>query len=152
MAHLFKNNSGKNTFRQFVEPDSAGNYIIQKKIKAAYCLPNCDNSFKALSQSNLLMLKTSYNNDIYSCFNSINKKDLYINLITKLDLSCDSDVIPIVDTSGNLVPAIINSNGTTYTRYDIDPYGKLFGNTTCGLNNFVNYLVYNPPCENNIIN
>ena len=32
-----------------------------------------------------------------------------------------------------------------YNRYIIDPSGQLFGNTQCGVNNFLNYLVYNPP-------
>ena len=27
-----------------------------------------------------------------------------------------------------------------YLTYDVDPSGNLFGNTICGINNFVNYM------------
>jgi hypothetical protein len=32
-----------------------------------------------------------------------------------------------------------------YTTYTIDPSGNLFGNTECGLENWKNYLVLEPP-------
>jgi len=32
-----------------------------------------------------------------------------------------------------------------YIVYTIDPCGFLFGNTTCGINNYQNFIVYNPP-------
>ena len=144
MAHSFKTNSGSRTFGQFLEPAFASDYIIKKKIQSTYCVPNsCSPIFKVSNQSDRLMLRKSYALNNYPCLNSINKNNLYINLITRLDLS--DNVIPIIDTSGNAIPAIINTGGTTYTRYNIDPSGNLFGNTPCGINNFVSYLVYNPP-------
>ena len=144
MSQSFKTSSASKTFGQFSETETAGNYINKKKIKSKYCVSNiCSSNLKVSNQSDLLMLKSSYDNIIFSCLDLINHNNLYINLITELDLSCYTDIIPILDTSGNNVPAIINSEGTTYTRYNIDPSGNLFGNTTCGLNNFLNYLVYN---------
>ena len=62
-------------------------------------------------------------------------------MITKLDLK---DVPVIEDFSGNVVPSTINTVVNPYLRYNIDPSGNLFGNTVCGINNFVNYMVYNP--------
>ena len=35
-----------------------------------------------------------------------------------------------------------------YNYYIIDPSGNLFGNTQCGINNFLNYLVYSQPYNN----
>ena len=143
MAHTFKTLSGKKTFEQFSEPLEAGDYIKNKKIKATYCVPNsCSPNIKVSNQGDLLTLRNSYNISVNPCLNNIDKTNLYINLITKLDLSYN--VIPILDTSGNAVPAIITSS-SSYTRYNIDPSGNLFGNTICGINNFSNYLVYNPP-------
>jgi hypothetical protein len=146
MAHTFKTLSGKKTFQQFSEPLEAGDYIKNKKIRATYCVPSsCSPNIKVSNQGDLLTLRNSYNLSVNPCLNNIDKNDLYINLITKLDLSSNYDVIPILDTSGNIIPAIISSGPQSYTRYNIDPSGNLFGNTICGINNFTNYLVYNPP-------
>jgi len=53
------------------------------------------------------------------------------------------DVPVIEDFSGNIVPSTINIISNPYLRYNIDPSGNLFGNTDCGINNFVKYLVNN---------
>jgi hypothetical protein len=42
-------------------------------------------------------------------------------------------------------PTDITTSTTVYRSYIIDPSGNLFGNTTCGINNYENYLVYNKP-------
>ena len=77
----------------------------------------------------------------YDYDDSFDKTNLNINLITKLDLT-DVCVIqnkanpPVCPTSLGWVDA----SGVT-----IDPYGNLFGNYVCGINNFTRYMVYNPP-------
>ena len=149
MSKSFKNISSANrTFGTLSNIQDAGEYIKKKQTQATYCVPNsCSPSFKVSSQNQLLMLRASTKYSLYPCLNSIDTSELYINLITALDLS--NNVIPIIDTSATPgYPAIINTSGTTYTKYNIDPSGNLFGNTTCGLNNFVNYLVSNPPPSN----
>jgi hypothetical protein len=146
MAQSFKIMSGKKTFGQITEPGDASDYITKKRTQATYCVPNsCSPSFKVSSQSEMLMLRASTQATIYPCLNSVDNAQLYINLITELDLS--SNVIPIIDTTASSpgYPAAINPTSTAYTRYLIDPSGNLFGNTTCGLSNYLNYLVYNPP-------
>jgi hypothetical protein len=68
---------------------------------------------------------------------------LYYNLYTKLDLSDLSGNTPFIfDLSYNTFPALINNTDTPYLEYNIDPSGVLFGNTTCGINNYLNYVVY----------
>jgi hypothetical protein len=144
MAHSFKINSGNKSFAVFNEPLHAGEYIYNKKVKSAYCFANgCNTNIKVGSQSNKLIFDFSNKLNAYPCLNSINKTNLYINLITKLDLE---NVPVIADFSGNVVPTEIDATNTTpYLTYNIDPSGNLFGNTLCGLNNYVNYMVYTAP-------
>jgi hypothetical protein len=143
MAHSFKTNSGKKAFGVFNEPLEAGNYTYNKKAKSAYCFANgCNTGIKLGSQSNRLLFNMSSKFNAYPCTNSINKTNLYINLITKLDLK---NVDVIANFSGNVVPTTINTDTLPYLTYNIDPSGNLFGNTVCGFNNYVNYMVYAAP-------
>ena len=73
-----------------------------------------------------------------------NKNNLNINLITKLDLT---EVCVIANATNNACATniVYDEIPDFYINYIIDPSGNLFGNTQCGTNNFLNYLVYNPP-------
>ena len=146
MAHSFKTSTGKKTFGVFSEPKNAGEYIANKKARATYCVANsCVPSVKVGSQSNLLLFNTSNRLSVYPCKNIIDRTNLYINLLTKLDLP--ETIAVIEDFSGNQFPSTINSTTTPYLEYNIDPCGNLFGDTICGINNFVNYMVYDYPYE-----
>lgn len=141
MANSFNSNSGKKAFGVFTEPLQAGEYIYNKKAKATYCVTNnCIPSVKVCSESNLLLYKRSNFLTYSPCRNYINKANLEINLITKLNLS---EVPVIADFSGNIVPTTISSSVIPYLTYNIDPSGNLFGNTICGVNNYVRYMQYN---------
>jgi hypothetical protein len=151
MARPFNNQyigtkSAKKDFGQFLESQDAGDYILNKAAKTTYCIPNkCTPSIKVGSQNNYLLYKKSNNLTIQrNCLNSINKSNLNINLITKLNLK---DIPVIEDFSGNKVPSnIIDSNLIIpYLEYNVDPKGLLFGNTLCGADNFLRYLEYNSP-------
>jgi len=140
MSRPFSNYSAKPTFAQVNEPVDAGQYIIKKKTKYSFCQPNiCHPNKNVYSQSNLLMLKAANTMKFYPS-NDFDKNELYINLYTKLDLSGNIPVIS--DLSGNIFPVIINTSVTPYLTYNIDPSGVLFGNTPCGINNYVNYLTF----------
>ena len=146
MAHSFKSNSGKKTFGVFVEPLQAGEYIYNKKAKATYCNTNsCSPGLKVGSESDLLLYKKSNNLIYFPCKYAINKANLNINLITKLDLT---EVPVIEDFSGNVVPATLSPTNVPYLQYNIDPSGNLFGNSICGINNYVKYMHYNFPNKN----
>jgi len=139
MAHSFKSNPGKSAFGVFVEPLDAGDYIYNKKAKATYCVTkNCVPSTKVGSESNFLLYKRANVLENFPCKNVINKANLNINLITKLNLL---DVPVVSDFSGN-VPTIISPDNM---KYNIDPSGNLFGNTICGINNYLHYLQYETP-------
>jgi hypothetical protein len=153
MAHSFKTNSGYRSFGVFSEPLDAGDYTYNKKARASFCVANnCIPAVKVGTQSNLLLFNRSNVLSVYPCKNSIDKTELNINLITQLDLSG----IPVIQNLNNndvptpIIPTTMANASTNYPylTYDIDPSGNLFGNTTCGINNYVNYMVYTPPNNN----
>jgi hypothetical protein len=141
MARPFKNSSSANkAFGVFSESQNAGDYIYNKKTKATYCNANiCTPSLTVGSESNYLLFKRANRLRVYPCLNSINKANLNINLITKLNLT---NVSVIQDFSGNITPTTISTEATPFTDYNIDPNGNLFGNTICGINNWEKYMVY----------
>lgn len=142
MSRPFAKYSAKNTFATFNESLQAGEYITNKKIKYSYCFPTVCHSNKNInSQNNYLNLKRKNTIALYPYKNSIDKTQLYINLITKLQLNNDVNVIS--DLSGNISPVIIDTTVIPFLKYNTDPDGYLFGNTPCGINNFENYIVYN---------
>jgi hypothetical protein len=144
MAHSFKSSTGKKAFGVFAESMTSGDYTYNKKARTTYCVANnCVPSVKVGSQNNLLLFDRSNRLSVYPCKNAINRANLYINLLTKLDLSGNIPVIE--DFSGNIIPSTINTDTIPYLEYNIDPCGNLFGDTICGINNFVNYMVYNDP-------
>ena len=116
MKHTFKSNSGKRTFGRFSEPLDASQYTNDKKSRYInnFCFP------------------------LYSYKNSINKANLNVNLIKKLDLKN----VPVISDNNNVSPTTINTTNVPYLNYNIDPSGNLFGNTICGVNNYINYMVY----------
>ena len=145
MARPFKNSSSANkAFGVFSESQNAGDYIYNKKAVATYCNANiCTPSVTIGSENNYLLFKRANKLRFYPCKNSIDKTNLNINLITKLDLTG----VPVIqDFSGNkLCPTTINTITTVpspYLSYNIDPSGNLFGNTICGINNWEKYMVY----------
>ena len=144
MAHSFKTNSGRSTFGTFREPLDAGDYISNKTAKTMYCKPNiCTYNKYVGSESNLLTLKKANRLTFYSC-RDVNKANLNINLITKLNLTD----VPVIENMSFVSPTTIDvSNNTTnpYLYFTIDPSGNLFGNTICGESNYLYYQEYNPP-------
>jgi hypothetical protein len=148
MAHSFKNYSAKPTFGSNKESNSAGDYILRKKARATFCTSAaCPKIYNLNTQGDLNLLKTAKYLDNVNCRLPFNKNNLNINLVTKLDLT---DVCVIEDASGNVCPTsiIYDEIPNFYNRYIIDPSGNLFGNTQCGISNFLNYLVYNPHYNN----
>ena len=153
--HSFKSASGKSAFGIFNEAQDAGDYTRNKTATTSFCSPvnfntinkTTNNRFTSENQR-LLFNKSYYLNTVP--ISSFNKSNLASNLITKLDLqSLDSSVVPVIQLNGipSTVPTtiVITSETVPYIDYTIDPCGNLFGNTICGINNYRNYLVYNPP-------
>jgi hypothetical protein len=157
-TRLFPTNPGKAAFGSLKTGLSAGDYISNKKAKNTYCnISLCRPSNKITKQSDLLLLNKA--NYLYRKCNSynLNKTNLCVNLITKLDLT-GVKVIASQITGNSPTPIIEFKNSTSgyldqnpyYLIYKIDPCGELFGKTTCGINNYQDFVVYNPPYENNV--
>jgi hypothetical protein len=153
--HSFKSASGKSAFGVFDESQHAGDYTLNKTATTTYCKPV---NFNTINRTTNNRFTSEYNRFLFNKsyylntapMSSFNKSNLASNLITKLDLqTMDSSVVPVVQNNGipPTVPTeiIITSSTVPYLDYTIDPCGNLFGNTLCGINNYRNYLVYNPP-------
>ena len=148
MSRPFTNISSANkTFGQFKEPKDASDFIYNKKARATYCIANkCAPSIKVASESDRLLFNKSNQLSLYPCANGINTANLNINLITRLNLRG----VPVIqDASSGVVPSTITLDSIPFLDYVIDPSGALFGDSVCGINNFEQYIVYNPPYKNN---
>jgi len=143
MARSFAKYPAKPTFAEFKEPLDASEYTRIKKATYTFCAPNvCHPNKNMNSQGQYLLNKYSNYLAFYPCINEIDKTQLYINLITKLDLT-GTDIPVISYLNGGTYPVIINPLAIPYLSYNIDPSGKLFGNTPCGITNFEDYIFYN---------
>jgi len=128
----FTSTPGKPAFGSFYESQNAGSYIENKRKKAMYCNPTL--CTKTKSQGELLALRYANYQAKTGCFNSFNKANLAVDLITKLDIQG----IPVIT-------AKYPNQCKTVLNYTIDPDGLLFGNSPCGLTNYTQYLVYEKP-------
>jgi hypothetical protein len=158
MAHtlptrFFPTTPGRKAFGVNIPVQNAGEYILNKKTKNVYCnISLCRPQNKVKNQSDLVLLRKS--NYLYNrCVSyNFNKTNLNINLFTKMDLT---GIKVLANSKTGVSPTTIyplNSQNLTfltenpyYGLYTIDPCGELFGNTTCGINNYQDYVVYNPP-------
>ena len=143
MSRPFSHNSAKSSFAQVKEPIEASTYTLLKRAKYTFCQPNiCHPNKNVYSQSNLMLLRTSNLLTFRPCI-EFDKTALYVNLYTELDLSDLSGNTPVIfDSSNNIFPATINTSVTPYLTYNIDPSGVLFGNSTCGINNYLDFVKY----------
>ena len=143
MSRPFSHNSAKSSFAQVKEPVEASTYTLLKRAKNTFCQPNiCHPNKNVYSQNNLLLLRASNLLTFNPCV-QFDKTSLYVNLYTKLDLSDLSGNTPVItDLSNNVFPATISTSVIPYLTYDIDPSGVLFGDSTCGINNYLGFIVY----------
>ena len=144
MSRSFAKYPAKPAFGHINEPLDASDYIKIKKTKYSFCSPNiCHPNKNVYSESNYLLLKQANTLAFYPCKNVLDSSELYSNLYTELDLS-NNVVSVITDLNGSLNSVEIDPTLTPYLTYEIDPSGNLFGNTVCGIDNFRNYVLYNP--------
>jgi hypothetical protein len=141
MSRQFSILTANSTFAQVNKPFTAGDYVVNKKIKHTFCPPIlCDSKKTVNTYEKYYFLHKVNNPNLY-----FNRAQLYSNLYTKLDLTplMNTNTPIIYDMSNNTFPSIINpDNIIPYVTYNIDPSGNLFGNTVCGLNNYLDYVVY----------
>jgi hypothetical protein len=153
MAHAFKLISAKPTFGTLRSNTFQSDYITNKKSRLAYCNTSnkCNNSSGSYNQINLLNngRRHSY---IYLSKNGLipfNKTNVIAGLYSKMNLknvctlingfpcnnintSCEACSDPVSIDMLSTVP--FNWTNT------IDPVGALFGDTPCGIENYLNYM------------
>jgi hypothetical protein len=148
MAHTFSPIPAKSAFGNILSTDYASDYIRNKKAKLAYCnkkvvikQSQCQSQSQIQSQSDLLLYNQGqllYNYTDPSCnVSSFNSANLVAGLYTQENLE---GVNVLSDILGNTPTTIDNTYVPFYSYYNIDPSGQLFGNTTCGIINFTNYM------------
>jgi hypothetical protein len=145
MSRPFTNYTAKPTFAQVNKTLNAGQYTSMKKTKYTFCTPNiCHPNKNMKSYDNYHGLKTANTLAFYPCsYLNNSKTELYSNLYTKLDLLVLKDNTPIIsDLNGGTYPVLIDTTVQPFLKYNIDPSGNLFGNSPCGINKFLNYVVY----------
>jgi len=117
----------------------AGDYVLKKR-KVLSCKPKC-------------VMKP---NDLYFLLRKCQIKDetrtttdqlpynynLNMNLFTTLDLNRVKVIEDSFDKNSNTINKTAAAN--FYRRYIIDPKGELFGNTPCGYDNYLSYLIETP--------
>jgi len=140
MSHPFALYPAKPAFGHPAQTLFASEHIQRKKTKYLCKRFLCHPMKNVYSQSTLLTMKRARCN---ACAIPFETNELYSNLYTKVEL--DKDVLVIADLSGNTFPAPISSTSTPFLTYNIDASGNLFGDTACGLSNYEQYVVYNPP-------
>ena len=152
MAFTFNSHPATAAFGKAKKVGYASDYLENKKAKLAYCegipmqnrtvLYPCNklvrtHSFEGLYLFNQGRLLRDMEVGKRPYFNS---GDLEVNLYTVENLVNVNNVI-----QGTPPGAIINSYDSSFNfiNYRVDPCGQLFGNTQCGVGNFVNYLQLN---------
>ena len=153
MRSTFQTNPARPAFGVLNESNNASDYIANKRAKTIFCVANrCAPRKSINTSSNLLHINKANYLKYYKCLNALNTSNLNSNLFTKLNLM-DVAVIqknivgpPIVyETPTSIDSSLIE---TPYNTYTIDPSGQLFGNTTCGIKNYLNYIEYNADSTN----
>jgi hypothetical protein len=139
---------GNKAFGQLQSTTPAGNYTYAKRVQYQYCNPS--RCVKVNNYKDLYALNASYRIEYTTKQDTIKsqKNNLVSGLYTKLDLK---DVDVISKSTTNVSPTSITTSSVPYLEYNIDPSGNLFGNTSCGLNNFINYRVGNNYTLNKIL-
>lgn len=132
----------KSAFKSNKESKDAGSYISNKTASTISCDRSCNRT-----TYNYHQLYRLHNNSRQFTKKNIfkptfDKTDLNINLFTKLDLQ---NVCVVNNNITQKCASSIDPSSPFYLTYTVDPSGVLFGNTECGINNFENFLVPNPP-------
>jgi hypothetical protein len=132
MSQSFQNNNCFGANRESVD---AGNYIQKKKARATYCNSNVCIKKNTGTYENYNLLRGAQQLD--KCGLPFDKYDLNRNLFTQLDTS---GLCVLRDASNNACATTVDPSLNIYDSYIIDPSGVLFGNSFCGINNFVNLM------------
>lgn len=141
MAHAFQIIPAKPAFGNFSKRLSYSDMIENKKTNALYC--DCSPTNNVWSSSDLQRIrKITRQNccDASGCdVLPFNKSNLEVNLITK---SYQKNLIVLENKTTPGVPSKIDPTLVPiFAYYNIDPENKLVGDTPCGIQKYINYMI-----------
>lgn len=137
-----RSTGAKMAFGTFSGSQNSGDHTSNKNAKtlcsAQICLPRPS----MRSQGEYLLYRKAVYLKYYENVdnNRAVKYNLNSGLLTKMNLTNAPVIANIEGTS----PTPITTSSIPYLDYTIDPSGNLFGDTVCGINNYLDYRVYNP--------
>ena len=169
MAHAFKVIPAKPAFGTLKQVVYQSDYLERKKALRTVCTSqaNCGQiknakSYQQVNEYNKgFRLKRERNCTILP----FNKSNLIVNLYSKMDMKY---VCPLINSFPCINPYLSDANYTETTNptscidackgsktidhtdkpfnwfHTIDPVGDLFGQTQCEIENYTNYMVFNP--------
>jgi hypothetical protein len=145
---------GRETFSKLHEGTTAEDHIYTKRVKSTYCSPS--RCIKVTNYGELNAIRAAFRGKYLANQDTIKsqKNSLVSGLYTTLDLNnigLNNIRVIAANTTPFGSPTPISKTSVPYTDYRIDPSGNLFGNTVCGLNNFINYKVGNNSALNKIL-
>jgi len=132
----------KQAFGVYQPIQFANDVTVRKSIINQFCPFNtktCNKNYQLNNSGDLLAFKKSYKYKNYF-YKAYNRSNLNVNLYTKLDLR---NVNVLQSNYPTNSPTAIDPNINFIENYSIDPKGELFGNTNCGINNYVKFQTIN---------
>ena len=144
MAHAFAIIPAKPAFGNFSKKLNYSDIITNKRINTLYCeCVNNDDSNYVNSQSQRMdfnKIKRTNCEDSCETF-PFDKTNLEVNLITQLYLPQDN-VLVIENKNNPGVPSKVDpSLQPYYAYYNVDPNNQLVGDTQCGIQKYINYMI-----------
>lgn len=129
------NVSAKPTFASVYSPEFCSN-IIQKKKQATFKSNVKPTQFKN-AEERQMYLKNVAN----KCNNNVCNKNIYNNtyLFDNNKYNLQMNLVSYINMTNVNVLNTTNASLIPY-GYTIDPSGQLFGNTACGINNYIDYV------------
>jgi hypothetical protein len=133
MAHAFKRIPAKSTFGTLQEELYQSDYINKKKQQ---CCPILN-----VNKTNLIIGQYTKLNLYNVCTVSNGPPPSIPCEFNNVCNPCQDDNVVKIDANPNYT----GKYDTFNLNYTIDPLGELFGKTSCGVLNYTNYMVFNPP-------
>jgi len=140
MAHAFTIIPAKPAFGNFSKKFDYADVMANKKATHLYC--DCKETNNIQSQSDLLSIRKITRNNCCETGCDVlpfNKSNLQVNLITK---SYQTNVLVLEKNTAPNVEAKLDPLLIPIAAYyTLDPDNKLTGDTPCGIQKYINYMI-----------
>jgi hypothetical protein len=142
MSHAYTIRPAAPAFGNFSRKMDYSEIMANKRANALYCKCNEDaNPSMIQSQGQLADIRRVSRNNCSSDCNvfPFDKTNLEVNLVTTLYIP--EVVVLAKNATPNVSSKLDTSLTPVYAYYQIDPANKLVGDTPCGIQKYVNYMI-----------